>query len=592
MKRFFAALKRYFMPSDSATTLLRILPLVTIAFLMIILFVFTNVAWEYTNATTFCGLTCHTMPPQYVTHQNSVHAKVNCEDCHMGRDVLGVMIPRKIMYSWQTGSAMVLNSYEYPIVAKNMRPALDACENCHKPETFTSDKLVEIKHFASNETNTVSSTYLALKIGGGSQRQGLGLGIHWHVENPVYFYATDRERQIIPYVLVVNPDGTKTEYVDTEAGIDSSMIKATDLQKMDCITCHNRTAHGVSNPNSTVDQLMARDLVSPKIPNIKAKAVEVISADYKTVKAATDAIADLDKFYQSSYADFYSANKALLTSAIKNIQDRYVASNFPDQKFDWRTHPNNIGHTDSIGCMRCHDGKHLTKANETIRLECNVCHSVPVVTGANKVNANLQLNRGFEPESHQNSNWISLHRSLLDNSCKGCHTTDDPGGTSNKSFCSNSACHGAKFTYAGYDAPKVRQILATQVQMMITPSPVPTATPEVTSTPELASTPQGTPDPKATPQAPSGSATFEKISAIFTEKCSSCHGSNGMKGLDLTSYTSVMKGSQDGPVVIAGDPDNSLLVKVQSAADPHFGQASADELALVKSWILAGAKEK
>ena len=29
---------------------------------------------------------------------------------------------------------------------------------------------------------------------------------------------------------------------------------------------------------------------------------------------------------------------------------------------------------------------------------------------------------------------------------------DDPGGTSNTSFCSNSACHGNVFTYAGFDA--------------------------------------------------------------------------------------------------------------------------------------------
>lgn len=592
MKRFFGAIKRYFMPSDSATALMRVLPLVTVAFLMIVLFVFTTVAWEATNATKFCGLVCHTMPPQYVTHQSSVHSNVLCEDCHMGRDVLGVMIPRKIIYSWQTGSAMFLNNYEYPIVAKNMRPATDACENCHKPETFTSDKLVEIKHFANNEANTLSSTFLSLKIGGGTQRQGLGLGIHWHVENPVYFYATDRERQIIPYVLVVNPDGSKTEYVDTEAGFSSSMIQSNQLQKMDCITCHNRIAHGVSNPSTTIDQLMARDLVSPKIPNIKAKAVEVISADYESITTATDAIAGLDQYYRDSYADFYSANTDLVTTAIKVIQDKYVASNFPEQEFNWETHPNNIGHTDSIGCMRCHDGKHLTKANETIRLECNICHSVPVVSGPNKVNASLQLNRGFEPESHKNSNWIGLHRSLLDNSCKGCHTTDDPGGTSNTSFCSNSACHGAKFTFAGYDAPKVREILATQVEMMITPSPIPTNTPEVTDTPEAQGTPAGTPDPDTTPQAPSGDVNFEKIGGIFNEKCSACHSSNGMKGLDLSSYAAMMKGGESGPVIIAGDSENSLLVKIQAAAEPHFGQLTAEELALVKAWIQAGAKEK
>ena len=129
MKRFFGAIKRFFLPPSSASTLARVLPLATIAFLMLVLFVFSTYAWEATNAVSFCGLTCHTMPPEYTTHQNSAHANVTCEDCHMGRGSLAVMLPRKITYSWQTGTAMITNSYEYPIVAKNMRPARDACEN-------------------------------------------------------------------------------------------------------------------------------------------------------------------------------------------------------------------------------------------------------------------------------------------------------------------------------------------------------------------------------------------------------------------------------------------------------------------------------
>ena len=163
MKNIFSAIKRFFLPADNSTILVRVLPLAAIAFVMILLFVFGNTAWEYTNEIKFCGLTCHTMPPEYITHQNSAHANVACEDCHMGRDKLAVMIPRKITYSWQTGSAMVTGRYTYPIVAKNMRPARDACENCHKPETFNSDALIEIKHFATDQKNTATSTFLSLK---------------------------------------------------------------------------------------------------------------------------------------------------------------------------------------------------------------------------------------------------------------------------------------------------------------------------------------------------------------------------------------------------------------------------------------------
>ena len=573
MKRILTALRHFFFPSDNASTLLRVLPLFTVALVIVVLFAIGNYTWETTNAVSFCGLTCHTMPPEYVTHQHSSHANVACEDCHMGRDSFRVMLGRKITYSWQTGTAMLFGTYQYPIVAKNMRPARDACENCHEPETFTSDKLVEIKHFAQDEQNTPSSIFLSLKIGGGTSRQGLGLGIHWHVENPVYFYAEDKERQKIPYVVVSNQDGTTTEYLDTDSGVIPSSIPKDQLQKMDCITCHNRTAHGLADPGNTVDQLIDHGLISKDIPEIKKKSVETINATYPSIQAATDAIASLDQFYQDSYADFYAANKDQVAKAINALQTAYQDANFPDQKYNWETHPNNIGHTDSAGCFRCHDGKHLSPAGQSIRLECNLCHTLPVVSGPTQINAVLQLNRGFEPESHQNANWILLHRTLFDNSCQGCHTVEDPGGISNQSFCSNSVCHGAKWTFAGFDAPKLREVIADQAQAMITPTAVPSATP--VGAPPL-----------------TASSYDDGIRAILVDKCGKCHAENAMKGLTLTTYAGMLKGGEDGPAIVKGDPTNSLLVQIQTGSQPHFSQLTPEQLAVIMRWIQAGAPEK
>jgi hypothetical protein len=45
-------------------------------------------------------------------------------------------------------------------------------------------------------------------------------------------------------------------------------------------------------------------------------------------------------------------------------------------------------------------------------------------------------------------------------------------------------------------------------------------------------------------------------------------------------------------VITPGDPDNSLIFKIQSGDQPHFGQLSADELALLRKWIESGAAEK
>jgi hypothetical protein len=53
-----------------------------------------------------------------------------------------------------------------------------------------------------------------------------------------------------------------------------------------------------------------------------------------------------------------------------------------------------------------------------------------------------------------------------------------------------------------------------------------------------------------------------------------------------------MAGSDNGPVIIPGDAENSLLVQKQSAETPHFGQLSPQELQMVVDWIAAGAPQE
>jgi hypothetical protein len=62
--------------------------------------------------------------------------------------------------------------------------------------------------------------------------------------------------------------------------------------------------------------------------------------------------------------------------------------------------------------------------------------------------------------------------------------------------------------------------------------------------------------------------------------------------LNLTTYAAAMKGGNNGPVIVPGDPASSLLIEKQSGATPHFGQLSPSELQLVTDWIKAGAPDK
>ena len=565
MKKFGRWLKNLFFPPHDSPPVRRILPYAIIIILGGALTLGTTSAWQYTNTSVFCGTACHTMPPQYVSHINSSHVRVTCEECHLGRTELGEQIVRKIEYSWQTGSAMVTGNYEYPIRAKTMRPSVDVCETCHFPEQFSTDSLVELKRFAYDQANTLSYTYLIMKTGGGTSREGLGFGIHWHIENPVDFIALDEERQVIPYVRVQNEDGSYTEYVDTESGFDTANIDESQLERMDCMSCHNRTSHISEQPDEAVDSMLSRGAISAAIPEIKMRSVEYLSKPYASVEEAKTGIGELAEFYQKNYNIYYNANKPAIDTAVDQLVNYFEISNFPVQKFNWDSHPDNAQHKFSPGCLRCHDGKHLTTSGEAVRLECNLCHSIPVVAGAEEFLTNIEISRGPEPESHTSSNWISLHREYFDATCVSCHTVEDPGGTSNTSFCSNSGCHGTEWEYAGFNAPGLRLVLAEELKKYITTTP-----------------------PAPTTGTPAPANSYASIQGLFV-KCTACHGENGQKGVNLTSYETIMAGGDDGAIVVANQPDESSLVTIQQGANPHFGQFTADELAQVIEWIEAGA---
>ncbi len=556
-------LRAFFLPPAESPLWIRILPYLTLGVLTLAVLVGSAYAWDYTNSPQFCGTACHTMPPEYTAYLTSPHARVDCVECHIGRGFIATRISRKAG-DMQHVFATLFHTYEFPITADNLRPARETCERCHSPEKFSDDSLREIRTFGDDPANTPLSIFLILHTGGGVSREGLGRGIHWHIENRVYFYPTEPiHQQEIPYIRVVEADGSITEYLDVEAGLDPDTIAEADLVEMDCITCHNRITHLVLTPEATVDTLMQRGLISPLIPEIRRRAVQTYAAEYETNAQALVGLAGLAEYYRQAYPDFYADNTGLVESAVSALQQAYADSVFPEQRSDWTTHPNNIGHEDSPGCFRCHDGRHLNAAQEAIRLECNLCHSIPVVAGPPDFLADIEVSRGIEPQSHLNPNWITLHRDVFDPTCVSCHTTADPGGVSDTSFCSNSACHGNVWTYAGFDAPALREALLGQL-----------------------------PTPAATPALVAGEATYDAgIGSLLQSRCGACHGPNGIQGLDVSSYATLMAGGASGPAIQRGNPDGSLLIVKLTGDQPHFAQFSADELDLLREWIAAGAPE-
>ena len=569
INRIRTTLRNFFFPSASAPRWVRALPYALLGAMTLGLLVSSAYAWDYTNSPSFCGTACHTMPPEYAAYQISPHARIACVECHIGREFIGNQVLRKAG-DIKHIVALTFTTYEFPITADDMRPARETCERCHSPEKFSDDSLREIKHYDTDLDNTPTSIYLTLKTGGGARREGLGRGIHWHIENRVVYYADDKTEQNIPFVRVYNTDGTVDEYVDVAADFDPASVSDDQLKEMDCITCHNRITHMIYTPEASMDRALARGAIDLSIPEIRLKGVQALTGPYETQEKAFASIAGLEDFYQRNFPDYYASNAESIREAIQAMQDIYAQSVFPEQKADWNSHSNNIGHKDTPGCFRCHDGKHLNANEEAVRLECNLCHSIPVVAGAEDFVVNIEISRGPEPESHKNSNWIGIHRQLLDQTCSLCHDTANPGGTDNTSFCSNSACHGSVWTYAGLDAPALTDILLAQI-----PTPEPTPTPAG----------------DAATATPAGPPTYESaILSIFEDKCGVCHGDSAAGGLKLITYADLMKGSDKGEVIVAGNSAESKLVEVQSG--DHFANLTAAELTLVKEWIDAGAVEK
>jgi len=418
--------------------------------------------WEYTNSSEFCGTTCHTMPPEYTAYKISPHARVPCVDCHLGMESVLTIVPRKVKEVRHVLFALTQN-YETPIYVKSLRPARYTCEKCHNPEKFSDDSLRVIRHYSTDEKNSETRIYLVMKTGGGTRREGLGKGIHWHIENEVWYIATDEHKQNIPYVRQVDENGQVIEYFDVTAALPSDFVarNSDKLRRMDCIDCHNRISHTFRSPERAMDWVLSRRLIDRNIPYIKAKGVEVLSATYESHDEAAAAIERLEEWYRANYPEWYQVpdNQAKLKKAIEELKRIYSETVFPEMDVGWETHPDNIGHLEFPGCFRCHDGKHLSPQEQAIRLECNICHSIPEVVGPGDPAPVISVEKPNEPDSHKDTQWLARHRFEFDQTCTACHDVANPGGADNSSFCSNSACHGVEWRYAGLDAPAIAQKL-------------------------------------------------------------------------------------------------------------------------------------
>ena len=122
-----------------------------------------------------------------------------------------------------------------------------------------------------------------------------------------------------------------------------------------------------------------------------------------------------------------------------------------------------------------------------------------------------------------------------------------------------------------------------------------TKTTSASPSPTVAAAAQAPTNAPAATQLPvisSGVSFTNDILPIFNNSCINCHGGNRTeKGLILKTYADLMKGSQNGSVVTAGDADHSKLAQlVISQKMPKRGaKLTAPQIQLIVDWINQGA---
>ncbi|HEU5318254.1 MAG TPA: NapC/NirT family cytochrome c [Chloroflexota bacterium] len=358
----------------------------------------TTRAVAYMDTPEFCS-SCHgVMKPEAMAYADSPHARVDCVQCHIGPGA-DWYVRSKLSGARQVVN-YALNNYPRPIPApiKELRPARETCEQCHWPEKFFGDKVVVRPHFADDEPSTGTMTTFAIRTGGGSPDRSSSEGIHWHMDirNEVRYVAADAQRQQIPWVEVTDPAGVKTVYEDKSAALSPAALAAAEQRTLDCMDCHNRPTHVFRSPAALMDALLDDGTIDRSLPFIKREGVAALSHDWPDGAAGVKGIAErLDAFYRTSYTPLYASQRGAINRAVEAVQRAYSHNMFPEMKVDWRTYPNNIGHTENAGCFRCHDGKHVSASGKTISNSCDSCHTLPVVvpiTAAKPVADRLPVN--------------------------------------------------------------------------------------------------------------------------------------------------------------------------------------------------------
>jgi hypothetical protein len=350
-----------------------------IAFLTVVNVVFLGIVSSrmlvFMDESHFCGTACHeVMNPEWVTYQESPHARVKCVECHVGEGV-GALIDSKINGLYQIASVTFdLLERPIPTPVKNLRPSRETCEKCHWPQKFYGRRLKTIARYAKDIESTPGYNTLSLKVdaGHGGERRG----IHWHIaeENEVRYASVRDERREMIWVDVRQADGSYKRYSNRRLAAAGD---AAEERVLDCVDCHNRATHIYENPEDAVDERIELRLIDRSLPFVKREAIAALTARYPNEEAAVRGIANrLRGFYEREFPEVADAKKEAIDAAIAVLQGVYRRNIHHQMNITWGTYKSLVGHEGETGCFRCHNPKITDDAGNGISGDCTLCHSI------------------------------------------------------------------------------------------------------------------------------------------------------------------------------------------------------------------------
>ena len=149
---------------------------------------------------------------------------------------------------------------------------------------------------------------------------------------------------------------------------------------MDCIDCHNRAAHTMQTAEDALNRAMAEGAVSPELPFVHKKGLELLKADYATEAEARQKIpAQLEAFYRSEHPEVMAAKANLVKASGDGLVQIFTHNVFPEMKVTWGTHPNHIGHMSYPGASAATTAITRRKNGTAITQDCAACHNLLAV---------------------------------------------------------------------------------------------------------------------------------------------------------------------------------------------------------------------